>query len=121
RGLFNAARLNAMKPGAILVNTARGGIIDTDALIEAVSSGHLRGAAMDVFETEPLPADHPFTRTPGIVLSPHIGGATEEALVRTAMETAQQVVDVLSGHRPPHLVDESVWDRRRHAVEAAPA
>ncbi|MEM8853418.1 MAG: hydroxyacid dehydrogenase [Pseudomonadota bacterium] len=121
RGLFNAARLRAMKPGAILVNTARGGIVETDALVEAVSSGHLRGAAMDVFETEPLPADHPFTRTPGIVLSPHIGGATEEALVRTAVETAQQVVDVLNDNKPPHLVDDSVWERRRHAGVKAPA
>ena len=113
RGLLSRERLFAMKRGAILVNTARGAIVDADGLIEAVTAGHLRGAAMDVFEKEPLPQDHPYARTPGILLSPHTGGATEEALVRTAVETARQVVDVLEGRRPPHLVDGSVWEARR--------
>ncbi|MEM9222444.1 MAG: hydroxyacid dehydrogenase [Pseudomonadota bacterium] len=116
RKLFDAARMDAMKPGAMLLNTARGGIVDDDALIRAVSGGHLRGAAMDVFDTEPLGADHPLAQTPGILLSPHIGGATEEALVRTALATATQVVDVLEGRKPAHLVDESNWEQRRHAV-----
>lgn len=116
RGLLDREAFSAMKPGAMLVNTARGAIVDTDALVEAVTSGHLRGAAMDVFDAEPLPADHPFITTPGIVLSPHIGGATEDALVRTAVETAQQVVAVLKGEKPPHLVDKSGWPRRRLAA-----
>ncbi len=118
-GLFDAGRFRAMKKGAMLVNTARGGIVDAQALIDAVSSGHLRGAAMDVFEAEPLPADHAYTKVPGILLSPHIGGATEEALVRTAVQTAEQVVAVLEGRKPPHLVDESVWPRRRFATDPA--
>jgi D-3-phosphoglycerate dehydrogenase len=115
RGLFDRGRLARMKPGAVLVNTARGALVDAAALVEAVSGGHLRGAAMDVFDKEPLPAGHPFTTTEGILLSPHIGGATEEALERTAVETARQVVDVLQGRRPEHLVNPDVWERRRVA------
>jgi D-3-phosphoglycerate dehydrogenase / 2-oxoglutarate reductase len=120
RGLFNRERLASMKKDAVLVNTARGALIETDALVEAVSSGHLRGAAMDVFEKEPLPAGHPFTATPGILLSPHIGGATEEAMERTAVQTAQQVVDVLQGRRPEHLVNPQAWERRREVQKAEP-
>ncbi len=116
RGIFNRERLFRMKPGATLVNTARGALVDTEGLIEAVSSGHLRGAAMDVFEKEPLPSGHPFTTTDGILLSPHIGGATEEAMERTAVQTAQQVVDVLGGRRPEHLVNPQVWERRRNGA-----
>lgn len=115
RGAFGRERLSAMKPGAVLINTARGGLVDTDALVESVDSGHLRGAAMDVFAPEPPPADHPWLRTPGIVLSPHIGGATEEALERTALQTVRQVIDVLEGRRPEHLVNPDVWERRRAA------
>ena len=70
------------------------------------------GAAMDVFDKEPIPSDHPYTRAEGIILSPHIGGATEEALERTAVETARQVVDVLEGRRPRFLVNPEAWDKR---------
>jgi len=113
RGTFSRDRLFRMKPGATLVNTARGALVDTEGLIEAVSSGHLRGAAMDVFDKEPLPPGHPFTTTDGILLSPHIGGATEEAMERTAVQTVRQVVEVLAGRRPEHLVNPEVWDNRR--------
>lgn len=116
RGQFDAARLGRMKRGAMLVNTARGGLVDAEALIAAVDSGHLAGAAMDVFDPEPLPPDHPYTRCTGIALSPHVGGATEEAMARTAIETARQVVDVIEGRRPDWLVNPDVWDRRRLAV-----
>lgn len=116
RGLFDRDRLFAMKKGAVLIDTARGALVHTAALVEAVCSGHLRGAAMDVFDKEPLPAGHPFTTTPGILLSPHIGGATEEAMERTALQVAAQVLDVLQGRRPPHLVDPQTWERRRLAA-----
>ena len=115
-GLFDAARIARMKPGAILVNTARGAIVQPEPLIEAVRAGHLRGAATDVFEREPPQADHPYMAATGVLLSPHIGGATEEALIRTAVQTAEQVVDVLQGRRPPFLVDEDVWTRRRQSA-----
>jgi D-3-phosphoglycerate dehydrogenase len=68
---------------------------------------------MDVFDPEPLPADHPYTACDGIVLSPHTGGATGEAMARTATETARQVLDVLQGRRPEWLVNAEIWDRRR--------
>ena len=105
---------------AVLVNTARGALVDADALVEAVSSGQLRGAAMDVFEKEPLPAGHPFTTTPGILLSPHVGGASEEAMERTAVQTAQQVIDVLQGRRPEHLVKVPGIEGERHTRQRPP-
>ncbi|MDX9860481.1 MAG: hydroxyacid dehydrogenase [Rhodospirillales bacterium] len=113
RGLMNRDRLALMKPGALLVNTSRGGLVDAEALVEAVTSERLAGAAMDVFEKEPPPADHPFCKVERILLSPHIAGATRECLQRTAMQTAAQVIEVLEGKRPAHLVNPTVWDRRR--------
>ena len=118
RGLFGRERLFAMKKGAALINTARGALVDTDGLIEAVRCGHLRGAAMDVFDREPLPSDHPLTRADGILLSPHIGGATEEAMERTAIQVAEAVIAALQGRRPDHLVNPDVWERRRLAAAA---
>lgn len=113
RAQFNHDKLALMKKGAILVNTARGGLVEPAALIDAVESGHLLGAAMDVFDPEPLPADHPYAKCTGIVLSPHTGGATGEAMARTAIETARQVIAVLQGRRPEWLVNAEIWDRRR--------
>ena len=113
RGLFNRNRLAAMKNGAVLINTARGALVDASALVEAINSKHLRGAAIDVFEKEPLPSNHPFVRTPRILLSPHIGGSTEEAMERTAIQVATQVIAVLQDRRPEHLVNPDAWERRR--------
>jgi D-3-phosphoglycerate dehydrogenase len=80
RNFLNASRLAQMKPGAILVNTARGPIVDEAALIAALESGRLRAAGLDVFDQEPLPPDHPITKLPNVVLSPHNAGVTAEAL-----------------------------------------
>ena len=113
-GLFDRVRISRMKPGAVLVNTARGAIVDTGALVDAVESKRLAGAAMDVFDEEPLPKGHPYTLTDGIVLSPHVAGATEEALERTAVDVARQIVDVLHNRRPENLVNPENWDRRRY-------
>jgi len=115
--LIDRRRLFAMKKGAVLINTARGALVDTEALVEALESGHLGGAAIDVFDKEPLPQDHMLARTEGVLLSPHIGGATEEAMARTAYEVAAQVLDVLSSRRPEHLVNPGVWDRRRPVLK----
>ncbi len=113
RGMFDRRMLSKMKRGAMLVNTARGALVDADALIEAVEGKHLMGAAMDVFEKEPLPSGHPYGGAQNILLSPHTAGSTEEALERTAVETASQVVDVLEGRKPEFLVNPDVWNRRR--------
>ena len=77
RGLVGARELALMKPGSLLVNTSRGPVVDTPALVAALESGHLGGAAVDVFDSEPLPADHPLRSTPRLLATPHIGYVTE--------------------------------------------
>ncbi len=96
RGLFNAARLAAMKRGAVLINTARGGIVDEVALAAALKSGHLGGAAIDVFATEPLVASAHFADCPKLLLTPHIAGVTAEANDRVSSLIAQKVLEALS-------------------------
>jgi (S)-sulfolactate dehydrogenase len=95
RGLFDAARLASMKPGAVLINTARGGIVDEVALAAALRSGHLGGAAIDVFGTEPLPAAPHFEGCPNLVLTPHIAGVTAEANERVSFLIADKVLEAL--------------------------
>jgi len=88
-----------MKKGAILLNTARGGLIDETALAEAVRAGHLAGAGIDTFADEPLPADHPYLSTEHIVMTPHMGGSTDTALDNVAISAARNVLDVLIGNK----------------------
>ena len=95
RGLLGAARLASMKPGAVLVNTARGGIVDEVALAAALKSGHLGGAAIDVFGTEPLPAAAHFVGCPNLMLTPHIAGVTAEANDRVSSLIAEKVLEAL--------------------------
>lgn len=95
RGLFDAARLARMKPGAVLINTARGGIVDEVALAAALRSGHLGGAAIDVFGAEPLPAAAHFDGCPNLVLTPHIAGVTAEANERVSFLIADKVLEAL--------------------------
>ncbi len=104
RGLLDAARLASMKPGARVINCARGGIIDEQALYEAVESGHLAGAAIDVFEHEPAP-DTILAKSSRIVVTPHLGASTAEAQVAVAVEVADEVLAVLSGQTPRSAVN----------------
>lgn len=90
-GLIGAAQLARMKKGAIVVNAARGGVIDEGALADAVRSGHIAGAGLDVFAEEPAPADHPLRSVPHVVLTPHLGAATQEAQHNVAVEIAEAV------------------------------
>jgi (S)-sulfolactate dehydrogenase len=96
RNLFDAATLAKMKPGAILVNAARGGIVDESALADALRTGHLGGAAMDVFAQEPLGAGSALENAPNLLLSPHIAGVTEESETRVCELIAKRVVEALA-------------------------
>ncbi len=91
--LLNAKTLAKLKPGVRVINCARGGIIDEKALEEALKSGHVKGAALDVFESEPPPKDHPLFKLPQVIVTPHLGAATEEAQVKVAQELAETIRD----------------------------
>ena len=94
--MLNAATLATMRPGAIVVNTARGGLIDEAALADALRSGALRAAGLDSFQVEPFAAGHPFTEIPNVILSPHIGGVTSDAYVGMGTAAARNVLAVLA-------------------------
>ncbi len=96
RGLFDAARIASMKPGAVLINTARGGILDEVAVAAALKSGQLGGAAIDVFGTEPLPAAPHFQGCPNLLLTPHVAGLTAEANERVSSLIASKVLEALA-------------------------
>lgn len=100
RGLLGAEELAQMRPGAYLINTARAAIVDEAALLEALRSGHLAGAALDVFWEEPLPLDSPWRQFPNVLHTPHIGGATTDIERRTAELVVGDVLAVLNGASP---------------------
>lgn len=106
--LIDAAALAAMREDAILVNTARGGVVDTDALVEALEAGRIFGAGLDVLEEEPLAAGHPLTRFERVILTPHAGFYTEESYAELKARTAQNAVDVIAGRRPRNILNPEV-------------
>ena len=95
--LINEERLKLMKPTAVLINAARGAVVDNKALVKALQEGWIAGAGLDVYEEEPLPKDHPLTRLDNVVLTPHIGASTEEAQMRAGVQVAEQIVEILKG------------------------
>jgi phosphoglycerate dehydrogenase-like enzyme len=111
RHLLDRRRLQSMKPGVLLVNTARGGLIDESALVEALQSGQVGAAALDVFEVEPLPGDHALRRLPNVILTPHAVGHTDEALQAIPRMAAANVKQLMAGQLPASC--------KNNAVEAA--
>lgn len=96
-GMFNAARLQRMKPTAYLINTARGGIVEEKALYQALVSGKLAGAGLDVFEQEPPPSGHSLFELPNVIMAPHVAGVTREAVDRMSVQTARNLLSALDG------------------------
>ena len=110
RGMVNAAFLRAMKPGAFLINTARGAVIDELALRQALLAKTIRGAALDVLTQEPPPADHPLLGLENCLITPHAAFNSVEAVEELQARTARHVADVLQGGQPPHVVNPAVLE-----------
>jgi D-3-phosphoglycerate dehydrogenase / 2-oxoglutarate reductase len=111
RDMFGPAQFGSMKPGAVFLNTARGGLVDHGALLDALESGRLFGAGLDVTSPEPLPAEHPLLRRDDVVVTPHVASATADGKVRIFRAAFQGAIDVVEGRRPEHLVNPEVWAR----------
>ncbi len=105
RGMIGERELGWMKPGSFLINTARAAVVDEAALIEALSTGHLAGVALDVYWGEPLALDSPLLDFPNVIHTPHIGGATKEVEPRTSEMVARDVLAVLKGDAPERIAN----------------
>jgi len=107
--MMDAAAFGRMKKGAAFVTTARGGIHDEAALLQALTSGHLMGAGLDVWDKEPPPLDHPLLKLDNVVATYHTAGVTSEARRNMATFAAEQIVGVLKGGKPPRLINAEAW------------
>lgn len=107
--MMNAEAFARMKKGAIFITTARGGIHDEAALVQALRSGHLAGAGIDVWDQEPPPLDHPLLAMDNVFATFHVAGVTHECRSNVAAISAEQIAGVLRGERPPRLVNPEVW------------
>lgn len=112
-GLLDSNRIQMMREGAFLVNTSSYAAVDEHALVEALRSGRLSGAALDVHEAHPIPTTSPLLGLDNVVLTPHIGGATKETISRYSWMIVDAVRAFLKGRRPQHLVNPEVWRVRR--------
>ncbi len=110
-GLINSHRIALMKPTAYLVNTASTFVIDGDAIIQALRERRIAGAAFDVYETWPVRADSPLLGLDNVVLTPHIGGATDETVARHSRMISDDIERFLRGERPKNLLNPQVWDK----------
>ncbi|MDA8200893.1 MAG: D-glycerate dehydrogenase [Thermaerobacter sp.] len=112
RRMVDESFLARMKPGAFLVNTARGGLVDEDALLAALNTGRLAGAALDVFDREPVDGQHPLAAHPRVLATPHIGSATVETRAAMAERAVDNLLMALTGQRPRDLVNAAAWPGR---------
>ncbi len=107
--MMDAAAFARMKQGALFVTTARGGIHDETALVDALRGGHLAGAGVDVWDQEPPPLDHPLLQMDNVFATFHTAGVTHEARRNMAVIAAEQIVQLLAGERPPRLINPEAW------------
>ncbi|EEF57761.1 phosphoglycerate dehydrogenase [Pedosphaera parvula] len=110
RDLIGEAQLQKMKPSAYLINAARGPLVNEQALIRALNEGWIAGAALDAFTVEPLPVDHPFRRTPNLLLSPHQASSSRESGELISLATAQAVLDLMAGKKPKMPLNSEVFN-----------
>ena len=110
RGMFNATRFAQMKPSAHLINTARGALVNETDLLAALETGQIAGAAIDVYQNEPLPPDHPLRSAPRCVLTPHNAFNTVESAETMSRVSVENVLAPMQGNRPPGLCNPEVWD-----------
>lgn len=115
RHLINARSLARMKPGAFLINTARGALIDEAALVQALDSGRVAGVGLDVFDPEPPDLDNPLLHRDNVLATPHVASATRTGKDRLWRTAIAQAIQVLRSERPPHLLNPEVWDKLRSA------
>lgn len=113
RGMIGRKEINKMKKTAYLINTSRGPVIDEKALCEALAEGRIKGAALDVFDVEPISADNPLLKLKNVVLTPHIGSATLETRTSMAVLAAENMVSALKGEVPPCLVNPQALEHRK--------
>jgi D-3-phosphoglycerate dehydrogenase len=109
RGLVDSAALSSMKPGAILINVARGPVIDTAAVLAALRDGRLGGAALDVHDRQPLKGDEPVFDAPRLLLTPHVAGITATSMEGMSRGTVETMLALLAGERPPNVVNPEVF------------
>ena len=114
RHMINAERLAMMKPGAYLINAARGALVDEAALLNALDRGRLSGAGLDVFDCEPPPADHPLLSRDDVIATPHLAGPSPAGRQRMWEGAISQALQVLRNERPTHLLNPDVWPVRRN-------
>lgn len=113
RGLIDARRFARMKPGSLLINVARGPVVEEAALVEALAAGRLGGAALDVFSVQPLPLGHPLLGLSNVIVTPHMAGITEESMARMGRGAVAEALRVLRGELPAHLVNPEAVSRYR--------
>ena len=113
RGLIGTVQLALLAPGAILINTARGPLLDEAAVLAALESGRLRGAGIDVWAHEPIDAGNPLFHHPRVIATPHMAAFTDEGRRRSHVAAAEGVLAVLRGERSPLLIDSTMWEKRR--------
>jgi D-3-phosphoglycerate dehydrogenase len=109
RHLIDARRLALMKPTALLVNAARGAIVDEQALVGALQARGIAGAALDVYAGQPLARDHPLLALDNVLLTPHVASLTHESIARMSVGSAQAILQLMRGQRPAYLANPEVW------------